>query len=602
MLSISRFGLAVFTLITATGPATAHAKRYEAPDVFRLERRAPAPKSVAEKTPSEYWRATGLTIQNYFDDVTAHCYDSLRAFRGCYEGLSDLAGASRAGGAILGTIEEQLLGHPNLGAVIENLPAGLKLFEVKKLQIKDRLELRDVRNQIRGIHARVTEKLFNSPDRIDFESLIRVMAGRALAATGKENEAWYAATLYNEFLGATDDPHSRLSPTEEELEEFAGNEQRFFGVGIQTHQRDGGRLFIYRVFRGSPAERDGVRRNDEILEINGVSPVGKQDSEISALIRGAEGTKVTFKVKRAGGVKVLTITRGAVIRKNLESWMVADTGTPIGYIRLGDFMDENASVKVRQAIASLESQGARGLILDLRGNGGGLLSQAFEISEFFVGRKPILSVMDLTLGRKQTYAGGKDAITGLPLAILIDAGSASASEITAGAIQDHNRGWIVGERSFGKGTVQGVARYHFKSYAGNRGYFDVTDRRAPIRYRKTMQRFYQPSGRTNQIQGILPSFAIDPFPGATEADKFQFREEDYYENALPAIERPWVETRTSQVVQINFCRDEAKADAWYKTMITSDAGLDPPDYRLYAAEDILRCHNQVVRSTLTLGE
>lgn len=596
---MSRYGLKVgglagplgllVALVAGALPATALGESRATDAFFRFDPDYRLPE--ADKTPAEYWRGTGLRIQHFYDDLLGHCHDSLRSFRGCLEGLSELAAVGRAGEVLLGAADEPADGHPLMGRVVERLSSGLRLFELKKPPLRDRLEARDLRNRARAAHARATARLFAAQPRVEFLPLFERMRTRALAGPGRDNESWYAAALYNEYLAATDDPHSRLTPTEQETSEFAGHEKRYTGVGITTRAR-AGRYYIHRIFRGSPAESFGLHRNDEILEIDGRPVAGLDSKQLSQRIGGEAGTPVTIRIRRAGSETAVTIVRGPVVQKNFDSRMVADTGVPIGYIRYGTFMDESGAARLLESIATLEGQGARGLILDLRGNGGGLLSQAIEVSRCFVGRRDVLSILDLELGRRKAYAGLGDAVTKLPLAVLIDAGSASASEVTAGAIQDHRRGWIVGDRSFGKGSVQGIARFPFKTYTGNRGFLDVRDPRAPIRYRKTTQRFYQPSGRSNQILGILPDFAVDPFPRATEADRFELREEDEFDNALPATGQPWVQPRPAEVARVQRCRDTAKADAWYDSLADSDVGLDPPDYRLYAAQDIVGCESQ----------
>jgi carboxyl-terminal processing protease len=212
-----------------------------------------------------------------------------------------------------------------------------------------------------------------------------------------------------------------------------------------------------------------------------------------------------------------------------------------------------------------------GLVLDLRGNLGGLIDQAVCIGGLFLGREVVVKVKDLDRDSFEELSSSKPAATDLPLVVLIDAGSASASEIVSGAIQDHQRGWLLGERSFGKGTVQ-----------ANMNFWNDK-----IVFYRTVQRFYQPTGRTNQQVGISPDFEVPATPSATEEDRFRLREADIFPHGLGAVGPMWAQPRPEEARKVNGCvAGEKLAD---KVFAEAKARGHAVDYQLLRAEETLRC-------------
>lgn len=219
----------------------------------------------------------------------------------------------------------------------------------------------------------------------------------------------------------------------------------------------------------------------------------------------------------------------------------------------------------------------KGIIFDVRSNGGGLVDQATCIGGLFVGKKTILQSKDIRngqLGAEFTqYVSEEEQITQLPMTILINGGSASASEILAGALQDYQRAWVVGTTSFGKGTMQG----------GGQLIHDPT-----LVLFQTIARFYQPSGRTNQMVGIQPDFQVYARPDMTDEEKIENREIDLTPTALPAIGPEWVQTRQPEIdaIQSRCASDRLKALDVYNAKM-KDIGA--ADYQLLSAQEILNC-------------
>ena len=248
------------------------------------------------------------------------------------------------------------------------------------------------------------------------------------------------------------DPHSGYldaSDYEDMVERFRGD---FEGIGIYFEVRDGKLLVIAPIF-GSPSHGK-LRAGDHIAEIEGISTLGISDEEVMDKLRGARGSRVRVGVARQGRAGLLRyeIRRDRVtIRSVPYAYML----TPdVGYVRMVRFAETTAD-ELDDALDSLRVQGMRSLVLDLRDNGGGLLDQAVEVADFFLDAGQLIVYTEGRDGDRQKYRARNQLDASLPLVILINRGSASASEIVAGAVQDLDMGLVAGETSFGKGLVQG---------------------------------------------------------------------------------------------------------------------------------------------------
>ncbi len=259
------------------------------------------------------------------------------------------------------------------------------------------------------------------------------------------------------MMMALDDPYANYFDPKH-FEYF--NEQTsgtFYGIGV-TIQNKEDLLVIASVIADTPAERAGLKADDVIVEIDGETRMKWDVDEAVLRIRGAEGTNVTLGIARADEEDLLhfTITRAKIDLPNIESELL-DGG--VGYMRLYSF-SEPAVGDVREAIEDLDSQGARGYVLDLRDNPGGLLSSSVDVSSLFIADGVIVRVEDRNGMIEEHRAKGRTA-TDKPVVVLVNGNSASASEIVAGALQDHDRATLVGEQSFGKGSVQQIENLTF---------------------------------------------------------------------------------------------------------------------------------------------
>lgn len=242
-------------------------------------------------------------------------------------------------------------------------------------------------------------------------------------------------------------------------------EGSFGGVGIQVGQDNAGRLKVIAPLVGSPAYEAGMMPDDMILEIEGQSTEGWTLDKSTEVMQGRPGTPVKVKVRhRDGEVEELTINRAIIelptvladSRNKDDSWnFMLDPASKIGYVRLTSFA-QKTSQELKAALEQLKKDGMKGLILDLRNNPGGLLPAAVEISNMFVGDGKIVSTKGRNTVERVFEAEKSKVVTDVPLVVLVNGNSASASEIVSACLQDHNRATIVGTRSFGKGSVQNI--------------------------------------------------------------------------------------------------------------------------------------------------
>ena len=314
---------------------------------------------------------------------------------------------------------------------------------------------------------------------------------------------------------STLDPHSMYFPYNEFRKLKEDQDSRFYGIGVTIVQhRDG--VYIQSAVEGTPAGRLGLRYGDRILEVDGHDARDWTSEQVSRKVRGGKGEPVKIKVDRAGseGPLDFTIISDSVPLPSIRNAYMLRQGT--GYIGLTGGFQSTSDEELREAITKLKSQGMRQLILDLRGNPGGLLNQAIDVaSEFLPRGQVVVSVKGRTdYSDPIVYKSSGSDPEDVPLVVMINRGSASASEIVAGAIQDHGRGLIVGETSFGKGLVQHVFQLPF-----NTG-LTLTTARYYTPYGRSLQRDYSSGSlydyytRHEEEPTASPSAKASPSPVA----------------------------------------------------------------------------------------
>jgi carboxyl-terminal processing protease len=278
------------------------------------------------------------------------------------------------------------------------------------------------------------------------------------------------------------DPHSNYYD-QKEWEEFQNDQRsRYSGIGSIIDQRNG-KVYIISPFAGTPAHRAGLRFGDQFVEVNGQSAEGWGVAQVREKLLGPEGTSVTIKMQRAGVSQPIEfkLTRESVSTPSITNYYMVGNG--IGYVALERGFNTTTHEEMRMAVADLQRQGMTSLILDLRNNRGGLVDQAQKVSNIFLyrGQKIVTMKGRPAVFPTREYVAFNNNPEDIPVVVLINRGSASASEIVAGALQDHDRARIVGESSFGKGLVQNV--------------FTLSDGSGLV---LTTGHFYTPSGRLIQ--------------------------------------------------------------------------------------------------------
>jgi len=290
------------------------------------------------------------------------------------------------------------------------------------------------------------------------------------------------------------DPHSAFMPPNVFKEMQEETKGRFEGLGIEITSKEGV-LTVVSPIEDTPAFRAGIQAGDQILKIDGESTKNLTLMDSVKRLRGPKGTKVTITIMREGFSKPreFTLTRDVIPIRSVRYELMEKQ---YGYIRLSQFQEKTEG-EFDKAIKALESEskGAiKGLILDLRNNPGGLLDQAVKISDRFIESGLIVSMEGRREDQKMKfYAHPQGTIARYPLVVLVNGGSASASEIVAGAIQDHGRGILVGTQTFGKGSVQTI--FPMKDGSG---------------LRLTTAKYFTPNGRSIQAKGMLPDVIVKP--------------------------------------------------------------------------------------------
>ncbi|MEH2249383.1 carboxyl-terminal processing protease CtpA [Nostoc sp.] len=282
-----------------------------------------------------------------------------------------------------------------------------------------------------------------------------VVRQKALEKPLTDSNATY--TAIGRMLKSLDDPFTRFLDPEQYRSLQVNTSGELTGVGLQIALNpETGKLEVVAPIAGSPADKAGIRPRDRILQIEGISTENLTLDEAATRMRGPSGSLVTLLIERDGEAeKEIRLTRDRIALNPVVSELrVSTDDTPIGYLRLTQF-NANASMELAHAISSLEKKGAAAYILDLRNNPGGLLQSGIEIARLWLDSGTIVYTVNRQ-GIQGSFEASGPALTNDPLVILVNQGTASASEILAGALQDNRRAQLVGETTFGKGLIQSL--------------------------------------------------------------------------------------------------------------------------------------------------
>ena len=293
------------------------------------------------------------------------------------------------------------------------------------------------------------------------------------------------------MLASLNEPFTRFLRPEQYRSLQVNTSGELTGVGLQIALNPKtGQLEVVAPIAGSPAEKAGIQSRDRILKIDGIPTTQLTLDEAAAKMRGPAGSKVLLIVERDGSPKEVQVARGRIaVNPVVAQLQTSPSGAEIGYIRLVQF-NANATAEVAHAIASLEKQGADSYILDLRNNPGGLLQSGIEIARLWLNEGTIVYTVNRQ-GIQGNFEAFGSALTRDPLVVLVDRGTASASEILAGALQDNGRAKIVGEKTFGKGLIQSL--------------FELSDGSGMA---VTVAKYETPNHRDIHKQGIVPDLSV----------------------------------------------------------------------------------------------
>jgi len=348
-----------------------------------------------------------------------------------------------------------------------------------------------------------------TPDRraLYRQQVERITAGRPVASQADaESLATWTARAGHSILGIAPavtlmemaaaavgglDEYSAFLTTGQLEDLYAQIDGNFVGLGVELKSAADGLLVVH-VIPGSPAERAGIRAGDHLIGVGGRSIGGMGVDEAAHLLQGPEGSLVTLAVVRGpGAARAVTVRREHVEVPSIEEAAIVDAAAGIARIRLTTFQKTTAA-DLTNALRQLDAAGMRALVLDLRGNPGGLLSAAVDVADLFLERGLVVATRGRSSDEDFNYTAARAGTWRVPLVVVIDGDSASSSEILAGAIRDHRRGTIVGSRSYGKGSIQGI----FPLEAGGVG------------MRLTTAKFFSPRGLPFSGVGVEPDVAV----------------------------------------------------------------------------------------------
>jgi len=442
-------------------------------------------------------------LHQQYDLAKLHCDVARRhaepAFRGQLAKLSE-ADARRVYGEVLARIGTHHVENPDYARL---LGRGMRAIEVAIDE-----------PSFAAVHARQA-----TPGRrsIYRDQATRIAASRPIA-TGADAEmiaTWVARAAHSTLgippavtlmemsaaaVGGLDEYSAFL--TNGQLDDlYAQIEGNFVGLGVELKSAADGLLVVH-VIPGSPAERAGIRAGDHLVGVGGQSIGGMSVDEAAHLLQGPEGSLVTLAILRAPApARAVTVRREHVEVPSVEQVRMLDAAAGIAALKLTSFQKTTAA-DLEAALRRLDAAGMRALVIDLRGNPGGLLSAAVDVADLFLDRGLVVATRGRSPDEDFNYSAGRPGTWRMPLVLVIDGDSASSSEIFAGAIRDHARGTIVGARSYGKGSIQGI----FPLEA------------AGVGMRLTTAKFFSPKGLPYSTVGVEPDVPVHTTARPVEGD------------------------------------------------------------------------------------
>lgn len=365
-----------------------------------------------------------------------------------------------------------------------------------------KLDLRGGSGGSNGPNGSNFKSVSGLPANLDYSSVNQVYNLLRENYDGKLTQDQMLTGLKKGLAESTGDPYTEYF-TAQEAKDFEGSiNNTFAGIGAELGQDKDKNIIVVAPIQGFPADKAGLKAQDIIVTINGQSTSGMSVDEAASKIRGPKGTQVKLQVVRNQSQQLdFTITRDNIQVKSVD-WKMLDNN--IGYISISTFGDDTSGL-IQQAASDMKSNGAKGIILDLRGNPGGIVNAAQAVaSQWLPAGKTVLQEKRGSTVIDTTQSNGPGELASIPTVVLIDGGSASASEITAGALHDSAGAYLIGEKSFGKGVVQ--EPICIGANANPQGMCPGA------MLKVTIASWYRPNGQNINHQGITPDQTVKPGP------------------------------------------------------------------------------------------
>jgi carboxyl-terminal processing protease len=392
---------------------------------------------------------------------------------------------------VLASLETNYVDRVNWSDVLRHGTASLEVALTEPLFVKRLLSdaSPDAVERFRqNVHLHVGGR--NASTRYDLRATVAFVASLARDEIGLSG----TATVLEFTTGALSalDTYSRFLTGSQLDETFSNIEGNFVGLGVEL-KADSDRLKILSVIPGGPAEQAGMKAGEAIVRVEDAQTSDNSPDYVADLLRGPEQSLVSLTVIDANGVaRDLSVRRRRVEVPCVENVHIVDPSAGIGYLRLTNFQ-RTTTRDVEKALWELHRLGMKSLIIDVRGNPGGLLTAAVEVADRFIASGRIVTTRGRNTRENFDYSAHRPNTWTLPLAVLIDSDSASASEIFAGAIHDHHRGTLLGDTSYGKGSVQGIFRMQSAKFG----------------LCLTTAKFYSPSGQAISDRGVAPDVKVE---------------------------------------------------------------------------------------------
>lgn len=476
------------------------------------------PKIKQQSNPDDVWSDVSVDLNWLLGGINSKsCANSQKTYLGCVMAVQAFSAAVKKN---LEVIPVALLN----GQKPYYQANSLALIEVPMPTIKTAKEAYNYFEQMRtqlGTRFFVASVAFFKTPNTDFELMLQEIEKRA---GGNVKPAVFVAAA-TKFFEAALDPHTSMRPTKEMELASSENGASFVGIGIEFVRLEQG-LMVKRIMKGSGAALAGVQIGDVVVGAEGKTLKGLTDEEMVSILRGVENSTVKLTILRGQTTLDVSVVRKKVASPVVSAESMNFNGKAIVYIRLANFMYANICEEFAAVINSWDKQNISGFVLDLRNNPGGNVQIAACVGGMFLGNNKVISYFEQKsmFGTQYNSLPTKAAITTTkPLSVLINAFSASASELVAGAIRDYNRGYVVGQTSFGKGSYQGCGQMQ------NQEALTVCS---------TQGLFFSPSGRSNQTTGVEPHISVYLVKTAEESETYAMREAQMYLFPLPPKQMP----------------------------------------------------------------